>query len=258
MIRKNEINEICKITGLKPYQQEKAYIQTIILRLIYSETRNLIYKGGTSLFMFDHLPRFSDDLDFNVNGNVNIFPIIRQISKGLETLGIHHSYKVLSKNEVSNSFQFSLEGPLYTTPISRIMIKLDFSYRELTILPTLTGTYNPIYSDLLPFDVIRMDPEEIINEKVRAIMTRNKARDVFDSYFLVKEDKLKFNKKIVTEKLGYYKLLFSMEEFESSIEKKREMWKPELQSIVLISLPDFTDARNLIMEQIKNEFGNTM
>jgi predicted nucleotidyltransferase component of viral defense system len=103
-----------------------------------------------------------------------------------------------------------------------------------------------------------MNPEEIINEKVMAIMTRNKARDVFDSYFLAKENKLKFNKDIITEKLGYYKILFSMEEFESNIEKKREMWKPELQSIVSISLPDFTDAKNFIMEQIKNEFGNTM
>ena len=253
MITKYEIREICKVTGLKPYQQEKFYMETVILRLLYSETSDLIYKGGTSLFMFSHLPRFSDDLDFNVDGDINLTSIMKKVSRGMDVLGIHHNYRFLNENEISRSFWFSIEGPLYTTPVSRITVKIDLSYREKTIMPTIINTYNPVYSDLLPFDVISMDPEEILNEKVRAVITRNKARDLFDIYFLLKNYKLNLDKEIIKEKLGYYNLEFSLDEFKLSIEKKRYMWDQELNPILLVSLPNFNDVVTFVMEKAEKD-----
>ncbi len=250
MITKIEINNISKITGLKPFQQEKSYLETIILRLLYSETSNLIYKGGTSLFMFYNLPRFSDDLDFNVKDGIDLVPIIRKVSKVISILGIHHNYKVLNKNRISTSFIFSIEGALYTTPVSRITVKIDFSFREKTLLPPIINTYNPIYSDLLPFDTICMDPKEIMNEKVRAIITRNKARDLFDVYFLLKNYNLKFGWKIIEEKLEYYNIPFSINDFQSAIEKKKHIWEPELKPILLVSLPDFNDVEGFIVQKL--------
>jgi len=250
LISREEIRNISKITGLKPFQQEKGYVQTMILKLLYLETDNLIFKGGTSLFMFYHLPRFSQDLDFDIKGNVDTSKLLTKISRGLSLSGIHNNYKIQNSSEISISSIFSVEGPLYTSPVSRITVKLDFSFRENVILPTILNTFNPLYSDLLPFDVICMNPLEIIDEKVRAIFTRNQARDVLDLYIMLKNQELKLNRDIINQKLKYYNLTFSKESFRTSIEQKRHLWVEELQPLVLISLPDFDNAEKFILEQI--------
>jgi len=251
LITKEEIRQISKITGLKPFQQEKAYIQTMILKLLYLETNNLIFKNDASLFMFYHLPRFSQDLDFDIRGNINTKLLLNHVSKGLSFSGIHNSYKIQNDNETSITSVFSVEGPLYTSPVSRITVKLDFSFRENIILPEIINTLSPLYSDLLPFDVICMNLNEIINEKVRAIYTRNKARDIFDLYIMLKNYNLKLNKNIINEKLNYYNLTFSIDNFKLNLENKRHLWLAELEPIVLISLPDFDDVENFILDQIK-------
>jgi len=250
LITREEIRNISKITGLKPFQQEKAYIQTMILKLLYHETNNLIFKGGTSLFMFYHLPRFSQDLDFDINGDIDTSKLLKGISRGLTLSGIHNNYKIQSSSEISRSSIFSVEGPLYTSLVSRITVKLDFSFRENVILPTMLNTLNPVYSDLLPFDVICMNPLEIIDEKVRAIFTRNQARDVLDLYIMLKNKELKLNIEIINHKLKYYNLTFSKESFRTSIEQKRHLWVEELAPLVFISLPDFDNVEKFILEQI--------
>lgn len=222
----------------------------MILKLLYLETNNLIFKGGTSLFMFYHLPRFSQDLDFDINGNVDTSKLLTKISRGLTLSGIHNNYKIQNTSEISISSIFSVEGPLYTSPVSSITVKLDFSFRENVILPTILNTLNPLYSDLVPFDIICMNPLEIIDEKVRAIFTRNQARDVLDLYIMLKNQELKLDMDIINQKLKYYNLTFSKESFRTSIEQKRHLWVEELQSLVLISLPDFDNVEKFILDQI--------
>lgn len=222
----------------------------MILKLLYLETNNLILKGGTSLFMFYHLPRFSQDLDFDINGNVDTSKLLTKISRGLTLSGIHNNYKIQNTSEISISSIFSVEGPLYTSPVSSITVKLDFSFRENVILPTILNTLNPLYSDLVPFDIICMNPLEIIDEKVRAIFTRNQARDVLDLYIMLKNQELKLDMDIINQKLKYYNLTFSKESFRTSIEQKRHLWVEELQSLVLISLPDFDNVEKFILDQI--------
>ena len=241
---------LSKITGLKPFQQEKAYAQTLILKLLYSETTDPVFKGGTELAMFAHLPRFSEDLDFNVNKNIKILSIIKKISAGLDLIGLKNSYKLNKINNVSNSYQFSIEGPLFTTPVSRITVKIDLSMREKLIMPTEVKTFNPLYSDIMPFDAVCMNINEIMDEKVRAIITRNKARDVFDLYYMLKNYKIILDKNIINNKLSYYGLTFSYEKFQESIEKKRNIWKIELDPVLLIKTPDFDETKNFILREI--------
>ena len=65
MIDKNELIEIAKLMGLKPWQQEKPYIQYLTLNSIAEEP--LVFKGGTYLWFADGLDRFSEDLDFTAS-----------------------------------------------------------------------------------------------------------------------------------------------------------------------------------------------
>ena len=64
MILKEDLIRLAKLNRLKAFQQEKHYIQTLVLRSIYAATNDLTFKGGTSLWFFYGLNRFSEDLDF--------------------------------------------------------------------------------------------------------------------------------------------------------------------------------------------------
>ncbi len=44
---------------------EKDYFQDLLLYQLYKQTNQLVFKGGTALYKFYQLPRFSEDLDFS-------------------------------------------------------------------------------------------------------------------------------------------------------------------------------------------------
>ena len=68
MIDKELIYRLVKLNNLRPWQQEKHYIQSLILEVVADEP--LIFKGGTYLWFFHGLQRFSEYLDFTVNGKL--------------------------------------------------------------------------------------------------------------------------------------------------------------------------------------------
>lgn len=57
-------------------------------------------------------------------------------------------------------------------------IKIDVSFREPVLLPTLSRLFATPYFD--PFPVKAMQLEEILAEKLRAILMRGAPRDVYD------------------------------------------------------------------------------
>jgi len=72
MIDKETLIRVSKFTGMKPFQQEKNYIQLLILKSVYSIcSRELVFKGGTALTFFYNLNRFSEDLDFTLTKSFN-------------------------------------------------------------------------------------------------------------------------------------------------------------------------------------------
>jgi len=90
------------------FQQEKHYIQTLVLRSIYAATNDLAFKDGTSLCFFHGLNRFSEDLDFamtvrerNGKGLRNL-PVT--IKNDLEVYGIDSEIRILNDDEVSFSY----------------------------------------------------------------------------------------------------------------------------------------------------------
>jgi len=91
-----------------------------------------------------------------------------------------------------------------------------------------------------------MDPSEIMAEKVRAILTRERSRDLYDLYFLV-EKRIKTDIKMIEEKLRYYDMRFEYDKFVTSIERKRKLWWNELRYLVP-EVPDFDDVKAVVVE----------
>ena len=68
MLEKIELEKIAKEKGYSIKNIETDYLLEVLLFVIYREIgRQLVFKGGTALYKFYSLNRFSQDLDFTLN-----------------------------------------------------------------------------------------------------------------------------------------------------------------------------------------------
>ena len=88
--------EIAKLNRLRPWQQEKHYIQSLILNSL-SELP-LVFKGGTYLWFFHGLKRFSEDLDFTASEELHD-RIPEMVSRALALFGIMNEFKKIKDDK---------------------------------------------------------------------------------------------------------------------------------------------------------------
>jgi predicted nucleotidyltransferase component of viral defense system len=253
MLRKDDIVKLSKITGLRPHQQEKAYIQTLVLRSVFSHS-DPVFKGGTSLMMVHGLNRFSEDLDFTCGEKDALEVLSKSIKDDLSAIGIESTIKENPTLENSVSFRIGARGPLFTKERERCFVNCDFSLRENVIDEPETRFIDPTYPDILPFSVRVMDTAEIAAEKVRAIMTRDKARDVFDLGFLISKGILP-TQTLIDEKMALYSITFSLEEFKTALSRKKDLWRIELTPFIIGKLNDFDKESSKIIEALSSVDG---
>ena len=250
MIKKEELIKIARMTGMKPHQQEKHYIQMHLLRSLYSRY-NPVFKGGTALMFADGLNRFSEDLDFTATEDAA--PGLSDALLGdLAYVGIKARKKDIKGFAESFSFKFGAEGPLFTKEIERCSVRVEVSLREAVILPPRSLFLEAQYPDMLPYRVSVMDMREISAEKVRAVITREKARDVFDLHFVLRKGAVP-EESLINEKLKYYKMKFDTERLREKLESKHGIWKAELAPVVFGSLPDFDQVKGEIMSHLARD-----
>src|SRR5208283_4068165 len=128
---------------------------------------------------------------------------------------------------------------------------VEISKRERIIEDALPLKFDRPEYQLPIKSLAGMALEEVGAEKVRAIMTRQKARDIYDLYYLIHSKRIKFNKELVNEKLGYYKTDFSDTKFFDEIGKSKNDYAKELEGIILDNLPDYALVLNAISRWIR-------
>jgi len=243
-IDRETLNSIAKLNNLRPWQQEKHYLQSLIL-IILSEYP-LAFKGGTYLWFFHRLNRFSEDLDFTATEPLSK-ELPKKVSENLLLFGVENRTKIITDNPTTLSFRLSARGPLNTGSIDLCHTYVEISRREKLIRRPLSlelsfSAYN------LPIKIVSgMSLEEVASEKIRAIMTRDKARDVYDLAFLM-EKGIWPALSLVEEKLKYYDLRFSQELFRRKLKAKKKLWKPELAQLVFGPLPTFDKAASKLLK----------
>jgi len=245
MLNREEIFRIAKFTGLRPYQQEKNYIHTLILKSIYNNY-NLIFKGGTALMMAYGLNRFSEDLDFTFVEPFDQKKLIEKVFRDLSLMGIAAQIGKSKAFEMGFSFRIGVQGPLYRKEIDRCYVYVEISFREKVLLIPEIHASKPIYSDLLPFSYSVMQKEEILAEKFRALCTRKKARDLYDTWFLLDQG-VHTNLDMINRKLKFYNIQFSDKNFENRLDLFSSLWNVELQPFIFGEIPSF----NRIIQKLK-------
>ena len=99
-----------------------------------------------------------------------------------------------------------------------------------------------------------MPPKELMAEKVRATITRDKARDVYDLWFLIGKG-WATETDLVESKLSYYGEKFDISVFEEALERKRALWKSELIPIIFGELPEFDEVMNCVLGNMSGWMG---
>ncbi|EQD50668.1 protein containing DUF1814, partial [mine drainage metagenome] len=160
-------------------------------------SQNLEFKGGTALYLFHGLDRFSEDLDFDYIGKTDeinneidslIEPVIRDF--GLSYKIGKSKGNVLIRDEGNTitgiRSEFFIEGPLFGKTGKRHRLKLDISTRNDVLMKPEYSTLVSKYNDIGTMLLYKMPLQEMLAEKLCAVTEREKARDLYDAYFILK------------------------------------------------------------------------
>ncbi len=185
----------------------REYLQLVFLSKLYTikNSRKVFFKGGTAIHLILNAPRFSEDLDFTVGLSEKNF------SQLLKTAWRSYQEEEIGELREKKSMagkKFLLTANPTIVPY-KVFMNLDFSFREKVIKPqkTLIATDYPL---VFTSYVHHLSKEELLAEKIRALLTRKKGRDVYDLWYLTAQN-VHLDNKLIQDKLRYFGLKTSRE-----------------------------------------------
>ncbi len=251
MLEKEQIERISGIKGLSVKNTEKDYLLEMMLFILTNETgKKLIFKGGTALYKLYSLNRFSEDLDFTLDYfKIDIDKLFTKIIKRLKDVGIYGRIKEISDYRNQKNIKVELKGPLFDGNLKNMsIITVNISLKEKALYKAEQRKIFSQYTDIPAFDVFVMPLNELLAEKIRELLTRDKARDVYDVWFLLNKG-AKLIPKDVNKKLKKYRLSFSTKYFIAKIDEKEKSWENDLNGLILGSLPDFNYVKKEMIDK---------
>mgnify|MGYP001618843670 CR=1 FL=1 len=171
----------------------------------------------------------------------------------MSLLNIKSKIKEIKEYKNELNIRFILNGPLYKgNKETQCFIPLNISIKEKVLLEPEDSFVISLYRELPAFKIFTMQEREILAEKVRAISTRKKPRDIYDLWFLLVIKNTSFDIKIINEKLSLYNIKYNIKEFEDKMNDMKNLWETDLKHLIIGDLPDFNKVKNEIMLKIKS------
>jgi len=247
MISTEKLRDIAKLKGLHIGYAEKDYLLDLLLFIISRDTKDeLVFKGGTCLSKMYGLDRFSENLDFTMSKRCDIELLLSKIERSLKLFGVEVFSLNKKESKASVLIKLRLKGPLYAgTPQSTNTIRIDINCVSSLDAEPKVERYSSIYGNIPAMTLCIMPLEELLAEKIRALIIRQKARDLYDlAYFLKKGAKL--DRGMVRSKLEYYGMKPDMSDIKDAIESKRLLWPKEMRPLI-DTLYDFDDVKDTVI-----------
>lgn len=252
MLNRNELEKFASMLGFTIWQAERDYLQHLFLLFLSKKISDeLVFKGGTALQKAYGLNRFSIDLDFTEKSGLPK-GLFERIKADFLNFGFKADFSI-EKNKNAFNAKLKVQGPLYKgAENSLVVLRIEISLREKPLLKPEAREIFPAYSDLQPYLINVMPLEEMMAEKVRAMLTREKARDIFDLRFLLAKN-VKMNNSLVKQKLLGYDIDFSYKNVANALKKAEKSWEPEMGQLVA-SVPLFKTVEKEILAKAKGWF----
>lgn len=248
MLSERQIEQIShSLTNGNRGHAEKLYLQDIILSTISRETVDeLVFKGGTALLKFYQLDRFSEDLDFTLNGDVDLEKLLEKIERDMENFGAEVAETEIEESERSFKARLGIRGPLYSGERRTLsFIRLEIN-RKSSVEDVETRRYIPQFQDISAFDLPVLSEEEVLAEKIRAVRTREKPRDLYDIYHLLSKG-VEINEDLVNSKLDYYDMHHGVDATIEAAKNLEDGWSM-LSSLTYGDAPSFEQALETLKE----------
>lgn len=161
----------------------REYLQHLFLSYFYQlpQTSQIYFKGGTALRLVYQSARFSEDLDFSTNQEDVpgiedcLLEVLRKFDK--ENIEATLQEAKTTTGGYLSTINFMLFG-------QTIPIQIEVSFRE----KENKGELSTITSDFIPpYTLTVLAEEQLVSQKMRALLSRRKARDFYDLYFILRK-----------------------------------------------------------------------
>lgn len=183
MISQEQINILANKYQTTQLNTRREYFQHLFLSYFYQQPQSeaIYFKGGTALRIIYQSPRFSEDLDFStISDTALIEQAIIQTLAAIEKTGINTHLQEAKKT--SGGY---LAGVTFQLLEQTVSILLQISLRQ----GKNKGEVITIASDFIPpYIVMSLSKEQLIHEKIQALLQRHKPRDFYDLYFILRSN----------------------------------------------------------------------
>jgi len=162
----------------------REYCQHLFLGAFYQQkgSERVMFKGGTALKIVHGSPRFSEDLDFSGFG-VSVHQIESWVLDSLQKIELGAIKVDMQESKTTSGGYFgALE---YRLCDYVLFIQIEVSLRQRN---DVQGQGVLITPELLPAYMLTLLPaSRLVEEKIAALLTRQKPRDFFDLYFMLRK-----------------------------------------------------------------------
>ena len=252
MITKEQIDELAKKFSIDWYSIMREYLQIVFLAALYEDklSQDVYFKGGTAIRLLLNSFRFSEDLDFTARLNPEDIEnlVIKTVDRMKLTVP-NVAFKKLKTIHKSYSGSLQFKDEEYKSPVN---IHVEFSYREkpLTQKESVLETLFPIS----PYPIIiHFDWDEILAEKIRALMTRAKGRDLFDTWYLMSKG-IEIDLNLINKKMALYDRKITREDIVNKVKNfDYEILEGDLNKYLPITHRKLTkQLKEVLQGKIKN------
>ena len=263
MIKSGEIQQKARKIGVRDQQIEKDYILSWILFGISKHeqlSKAIAFKGGTVLkkVYFENY-RFSEDLDFTLFHDEIENEKIVEWFKGIFEFIIEESnipLEIIRDNEHEDSginFYISYIGPLGGQGGNK-KVKIDISRSEQMVFEPVLKNLFTDYSDLEEYKLLCYSLEEVLVEKMRSVMQRMQARDLYDIWYLLEIYKMDVDFYVNEFKTKCKSKGIQAADFSKKLTERLPQYKGRWQSSLseqIKDLPNFEQVEREVQRQIK-------
>ncbi|MBI2438225.1 MAG: nucleotidyl transferase AbiEii/AbiGii toxin family protein [Lentisphaerae bacterium] len=234
MIETRQIQELAQAWQTTRENVIREYFQQLFLARLYQEKSSdkLLFKGGTALRIIWQSPRFSEDLDFT-GSYISIKGIEALMANALAQMELEGIQTEIAESKSTSGGYlavFHLKTGEYK---GRIQIEVSLRNGKKR-----SGTAALIQSDLVvPYMLIHLKEEILVAEKIRACLTRGKARDFYDLYFILRS-RLAFKEAFIQDKRLKAKILAVIQSGKLDFKRELKLFLPISQHIVIQGFPD--------------------
>ncbi len=214
----------------------REYFQHVILSYIYRQEggEKLLFKGGTALRFIFNSPRFSEDLDFEAFALSlkQIEDIILNAGEEMarENLGCDIAGAVKTREGYIAKLSFA-------TPAGPLVIKMDFSLRKNFDKGWVKNLEN-IY--ILPYQLVILEKEKLIEGKLAAFFNREKPRDFYDLYFMLRANLIPVKERAILKRV-----LPVVKKTRLNLEKELKVFLPKTHWLII------GDLKRSLVEEIE-------